>query len=253
MTENLYASPSPENDPVALKAGSKSWPLHLLWIVPIGCLVIALMLPAQQRAREPARRTQCKNNLKQIGLALHNYHDTYGAFPPAFTVDADGKRLHSWRTLILPYLDQAPLYDKIDFSKPWDDPVNAEAAKTQLHAYHCPSAPGSSTNTSYVVVVGANTCFPGTASRATSDITDGASNTIMVVEVDSENSVHWMSPMDVDEQFVMSVGPKSKVSHTGGLHVLLADGYARFVSYDLDQKVRHALMTINAADTIGDF
>ena len=116
MTENLYASPSPENDPVALKAGSKSWPLHLLWIVPVGCLVIALMLPAQRRAREPARRSQCKNNLKQIGLALHNYHETYGAFPPAYTVDADGKRLHSWRTLILPYLDQAPLYDKIDFS-----------------------------------------------------------------------------------------------------------------------------------------
>ena len=253
MTENLYASPSPENDPAPLKAGSKFRLLHLLWIVPIGCLVIALLLPAQRRSTEGARRSQCKNNLKQIGLALYNYHDTYGAFPPAYTVDADGKRLHSWRTLILPYLDQAPLYNKIDFSKPWDDPLNAEAARTQVHPYHCPSVPGPYTNTSYVVVVGADTCFPGTTSRSISEITDGATNTIMVVEVDSENSVPWMSPMDVEEQFFLSLGPKSNVSHTGGLHVLMADGAARFVSYNLDQKVRHALMTINGADTIGEF
>lgn len=253
MAENLYAGPSPENDPAPLKAGSKSWLLHLLWIVPIGCLVIALLLPAQRRSRRGASLSQCKNNLKQIGLALHIYHDTYGAFPPAYTVDADGKRLHSWRTLILPYLDHAPLYNKIDFSKPWDDPVNAGAANTQVNAYHCPSVPGPYTNTSYMVVVGADTCFPGTASKSISEITDGASNTIMVVEVDSEKSVPWMSPMDVEEQFFLSLGPKSKVSHTGGLHVLMADGAARFASYNLDQKVRHALMTINAADSNGEF
>jgi hypothetical protein len=253
MSENPYASPAPENNPAPLKVRWKFSLFHLLSAIAIGCVAIALLLPAPRRGREAARRTQCKNNLKQIGLALHNYHEHYGAFPPAYTVDADGKRLHSWRTLILPYVDQAELFNKIDLSKAWDDPVNAEAAKTQLHAYHCPSAPGPSTHTSYVAIVGADTCFPGAVSKSISGITDGTSNTMLVVEVDPEKSVPWMSPTDVDEQFFLSVGPKSKVSHSGGLHTLLADGSVRFLSYNLDGKVRHALMTIDAGDTLGEF
>ncbi|HEY4260168.1 MAG TPA: DUF1559 domain-containing protein, partial [Schlesneria sp.] len=123
MTENPYASPNPEDKPAPLKGGSNFNLLHLLWIVPVGLVVIALFIPLPRRAGEAARRTQCKNNLKLIGLALYNYHDLYGAFPPAYTVDRHGKQLHSWRTLILPFLDQMPLYQKIDLSKPWDDPV----------------------------------------------------------------------------------------------------------------------------------
>src|SRR5260370_743998 len=73
-------------------------------LVVCGGVVIALLLP-QTSSREPARRSQCKNNLKQIGLALHNYHDVYGSFPPAYFVDASGKPMHSWRVLILPFLD----------------------------------------------------------------------------------------------------------------------------------------------------
>lgn len=253
MTENPYAGPSPENDPASIKVGRKFQLIHLLGIIAVGIVVIALFMPAPRRSRTAARKSQCKNNLKQIGLALHNYHDTYGTFPPAYTVDADGKRLHSWRTLILPYVDQSPLYTSIDLSKPWDDPVNAEAAKTQLNAYHCPSAPGPYTHTSYMVIVGVDTCFPGAASKSIPEITDGTSNTAIVVEVDAEKSAPWMSPTDVDEQFVLSIEPKTKVSHVGGLHVLLADGTVRFVSDDLDQKVRHALMTINAADEVDEF
>src|SRR4029453_12945484 len=74
---------------------------------PIG---VALLLPAVQQAREAARRTQCKNNLKQIGLALHNYADVYGSFPPAYIADETDKPMHSWRVLILPFLDQDQLY-----------------------------------------------------------------------------------------------------------------------------------------------
>ena len=85
-------------------------------VMLIGLVAVALLLPSVRRAREPARRSQCKNNLKQIWLALHNYHDEYQAFPPAYTVDAEGQPLHSWRTLILPYMDQKPLYDKLDLT-----------------------------------------------------------------------------------------------------------------------------------------
>jgi type II secretory pathway pseudopilin PulG len=157
MTDNPYASPSPENNPASLKTQWKFGLFHLLSIVVIGGLGIALLIPAPTRSRVAARRTQCKNNLKQIGLALHNYHEHYGTFPPAYTVDSKGTRLHSWRTLILPYVDQTELFNKIDLSKAWDDPVNAEAAKTELYAYHCPSAPGANNHTSYVVVVGTDT------------------------------------------------------------------------------------------------
>ena len=253
MSENPYASPSPESEPAPLKAGARFSLLHLLWIIPVGLVVIALFIPAPRRSREAARRTQCKSHLKQIGLALHNYHDTYGAFPPAYTVDATGKRLHSWRTLILPFVDQVPLYEKIDLSKAWDDPANAEAAKTVLSIYHCPSSPVSGTGCSYVAIVGEGTFFAGSESKSIPQITDGISNTILVVEVDSEKSVSWMSPTDVDEQYFLSLGPKSKVSHTGGLHALIADGSVRFLSYNLDHKTRHALMTIDAADTVGEF
>ena len=94
-------------------------------LVVVAALLFAFLVPVTRQARPAARQTQCRNNLKQIGLALHNYADEWKVFPPAYTVDANGKPLHSWRTLLLPYLDQSPLYNRIDFSKAWDDPANA--------------------------------------------------------------------------------------------------------------------------------
>src|SRR5262245_5872973 len=94
--------------------------LNVVIVLGIGAVVVALLLPAQRRGREAARRTQCKNNLKLIALALHQYEADYHALPPAYTVDRYGNPLHSWRTLILPYLDQQALYNSIDLSKAWD-------------------------------------------------------------------------------------------------------------------------------------
>jgi type II secretory pathway pseudopilin PulG len=109
-----------------------------LTVLAILAVVVAMLLPSVRRARPAARRSQCKNNLKQIGLALYNYEADYHAFPPAYTVDADGKPLHSWRTLILPYLDQQPLYARIDLSKPWDDPANARRSKPRCWSIVAP-------------------------------------------------------------------------------------------------------------------
>ena len=100
-----------------------------------GGIMAVLLIPAVSSAREAARRMQCSNNLKQIALALHNYHSAYGTLPPAYTIDVDGNRLHSWRTLILPYMEQDALYQQIDFSKPWDDPANAFLAKMDLSIF----------------------------------------------------------------------------------------------------------------------
>lgn len=110
--------------------------IGLLFVILI---VAAFFLPPFDQSRGEARRVQCKNNLNQIMIALSAYESAYGLFPPAYTADSDGRPLHSWRTLILPYLDQEDLYQKIDLSKPWDDPANEQAFKTAVAAYYCPS------------------------------------------------------------------------------------------------------------------
>jgi prepilin-type N-terminal cleavage/methylation domain-containing protein len=106
--------------------------------------IIALLLPAVQMAREAARRTQCRNNLKQLGLALHNYHDRYTAFPPgviaANTNFRDGQ--HSGLTLLLPQLERSSVYNQYDFDVSWRDPVNRNATSTYISAFLCPSSIG---------------------------------------------------------------------------------------------------------------
>lgn len=253
MTDNPYASPNPESTPVPTKGVLKVRLLEIAIVPVVIIVVIAMMLPNVQRAREPARRTQCMNNLKYIGLALQQYHDVYGSLPPACTVDADGKRLHSWRTLILPFIDQIALYQKIDLSKAWDDPVNSEAAKTVIPNYSCTAAMGPRNYAYYVAIVGPDTCFPGEASRSLAELKDGPSQTLAVVEVNRENAVPWMSPMDVDEKYLLNIGPKSKLAHVGGIEVLFADGTVRFLSDKLKESTRRALMTADAHDTVGEW
>src|SRR6476661_8060061 len=113
--------------------------IELLVVIAIIAVLVALLLPAVQQAREAARRSQCKNNLKQIGLALHNYHDVNGCFPPAYIADENGKPMHSWRVLILPYLDQAALHTEYNFSEPWDGPNNSRLLARRPAVYACPS------------------------------------------------------------------------------------------------------------------
>ncbi len=250
MSENPNSSPPAESDPSQPRFawGCLKWFL----LAGIGLVLLALFLPATRSAPEAARRTQCKNNLKQIGLALHNYHEEYGTFPPAYTVDAQGSPLHSWRTLILPYLDQLPLYKSIDLSRPWNDPVNAKASKTSLPIYRCPSTHSPANQTSFLVIIAPNGCFPGPASRSLSSITDDASETLMVLEV-NDRSVPWMSPVDADQDTVLEFGPDNRHGHLGGFHALLCDGSVRFLSDNLRAATRQALISIADGDTVGDF
>jgi prepilin-type processing-associated H-X9-DG protein len=190
----------------------------------------------------------CGNNLKVIGLALHNYEMTYGCLPPGYTVDADGKRLHSWRTLILPFLEQQALYEKIDLSKPWDDPANKEALETYVNTYDCPSVEYERSHTTYLAVVGPNTCFPGSKPRQFSEITDDKGLTLMVIEVGSTQSVPWMSPYDAPEQTVLSLGSSDSLPHAGGTQAAFADGSVRFLSNETQPETLHALISINGND-----
>jgi hypothetical protein len=226
----------------------------VLTVLAIGCVLLALMLPAVRRGREPSRRTQCKNNLKQIALALHNYEADYHALPPACTLDAYGNRLHSWRTLMLPYLEQAPLYQSIAFSKAWDDPANAKACNTCVPAYQCPSTADLSKNhTTYLASCAPNGCFHPREPRRLSEITDGLAETLMVVEVPAEHSVPWMSPSDADEELLLSIAAQSKLAHAHGMHAALCDGSIRFLSVEMPAATRRALISIAGGDKAGDF
>src|SRR5262245_47588566 len=127
--------------------------IELLVVIAIIAVLVALLLPAVQQAREAARRSQCKNNLKQIGLAMHNYHEMASSFPPEtiWSFDPTGTgtgpnkqpRNYTWLVMLLPYLDQAPLYNAINFSLPiWGQMAAGKSiAGTQLPILACPSDP----------------------------------------------------------------------------------------------------------------
>lgn len=222
-------------------------------LMAIAVVAIAFLLPAIRSARPAAHRSQCKNNLKQIMLALHNYHDEYHAFPPAYTVDADGKPLHSWRTLILPFVEQKPLYEKIDLTKPWDDPANAEAFKSTPEVYRCPSSMSPQNHTAYLAIVTSNSCLRPIESRQLSEIIDGTSTTLMLVETNSDHTVPWMAPQDADESLILAIGPTSKLDHAGGIHAALVDGSVRFLNAQIPADTRRALISIAGNDKVNDF
>jgi prepilin-type N-terminal cleavage/methylation domain-containing protein len=125
--------------------------IELLVVIAIVGILVALLLPAVQQAREAARRTQCRNNLKQIGLALHNYHDTHNTFPPGWigltagAHDIEGINGLAWGVFLLPYLDQGPLYNQFNFSLGILDPVHDQVRVQVLPVFRCPSDFGEPT------------------------------------------------------------------------------------------------------------
>jgi len=211
----------------------------------VGCggILMAVLLPAVQAAREAARQAQCTNNLMQIGLAMHNYHDQYGCFPPAYLPDQNGKPMHSWRVLLLPYMEMKPLYEQYRFDEPWDGPNNRTLVHLMPSVYRCLSDKGANTatTTNYVVITGPGTVFDGGKSSGIADIADGISNTFMVVEVPG-TSVNWMEPKDVTADELRQIlplggalgGTNSCELHPGGFNALLCDGSVRFISYSID-------------------
>lgn len=110
--------------------------VELLVVIAIIGVLVSLLLPAVQAAREAARRTQCSNNLKQIGLAVHNYHDTLNALPPGQPGGMGGSSAFA---AILPFMEQGNMYDKYDFTKGNSDPANAAVVSQKIKAFICPS------------------------------------------------------------------------------------------------------------------
>jgi hypothetical protein len=235
--------------PVTPPRKTSAWLIIGLITVPLlfmMCVCAGLLLPAVQAAREAARRMSCSNNIKQIGLAMHNYHSTHQSLPPAYTVDENGKPLHSWRTLLLPYLEQQALYNQIDLSKPWDDPVNMQVSLTAVPTYSCPSSGELSNLTTYVAVVDAAGLMTGETAMSFSDATDGISNTLLIMEADPSLAVPWMSPQDVTANEFINVSTAGRRGgHTGGAHVLMSDGAVQFITDDADASIRKEMLNRN--------
>lgn len=213
---------APENNAACVCRGFSL--VELLVVIAIIGVLLALLLPAVQQAREAARRTTCRNNLKQIGLALHNYVGNFTTFPPGSTSDINygvwssnpaQYHLQSWTSLILPYFDQVNLYNGVNYNVSALDPLNAGIASQKIVIYRCPSYTGGdySQEPRYVklshtyairnyVAIGATTVgnlwknpdgvIYAQSSTRIADVTDGTSSTVLIAETREPNAAVWI-------------------------------------------------------------
>ena len=245
--------------------------------VGVVAVLVALLLPAVQQAREAARRSQSKNNLKQLGLAMHNFHDTANKLPVGTHPNPKLKpeeRL-SWMVDILPYMDQAGIYNKIDFKKGWNDKANEQFTKVSIPSYLNPSqsspprADGFGV-THYVGIAGIGKDAPTLPitdnqvgifgyDRAVdfSKVTDGLSNTMMITD-GSKDFGPWSQG---GAATIRSLTTKPYINgpdgiggpHAGVIQVLMGDGSVRAISVNIDPKTFEALATIHGGEEVGDF
>ena len=210
-------------------------------------IAVGLLLPAVQQAREAARRAQSKNNMKQMMLAFHNYHDRYGHFPAQANYDNNGKPLLSWRVHILPFIDQQALYSRFKLNEPWDSPHNRQLIRLMPPTYANPNLPSGSV-TNYLAVVGADSVVSTTGVNVR-QITDGTSRTVVLVEVDANRAVPWTKPVDHE---IKATDPKAGLGglRPGGFHVSMADGRVVFVPISVDSKYIQALATKSGGEVV---
>jgi hypothetical protein len=209
-----------------------------------------IVSPLIVRVREAATRMQSSNNLKQIALAMHNYHSTYNKFPPAFSVDKDDKPLLSWRVHILPYIEQEGLYKEFHLDEPWDSEHNKKLIPRMPRIYQSSKKlPEVLGVTTYLTPRAKETAFPGKDAIAIKDISDGTSNTILLVDVDDDHAVIWTEPDD------LKIDPKKP--HTGlgnrngeGFLIAFADGSVHFLKKDISVKNLWAMFTIAGGEVV---
>lgn len=243
--------------------------IELLVVIAIIAVLIALLLPAVQSAREAARRTQCKNNLKQLALAMHNYHDTHGVFPPGYLTETGW----GWGTMLLPFVEQGNLFDALSPSGPMSltDAARLELVRESLGMFRCPSDSQPVLNdkskpevaakeeiamSNYLGIMGSvvadpngnGTMFQDSRVRI-GDITDGTSTTLLLGERDyvRHRASIWAGSTNhpaTNRNFVVSETSDAlringadqnafSSMHSSGAQFALADGGVRFVSENL--------------------
>ena len=196
--------------------------------------------------------------MRQIAMAIQLYEQEHGCFPPAYVADENGRPMHSWRVLILPYIEEHALYQAYKFDEPWDGPNNRRLARmTPALLTSCPSWDGDSWSGTacYVAVVGPDTMWPGAGSRESGEIMDEPANTLMLVEA-PDAGIHWIEPRDLTvEQLTeiagRGVGGRGNDPHksdsyywwTAGWHAVFADGHVEFLNDRIPPDVLRAATT----------
>jgi hypothetical protein len=201
-------------------------------------------------AAKRAEGTVVKNHLKQLVLAMHNYHDVYQRFPPAAIRDAQGRPLLSWRVALLPFVDENRLYHQFHLDEPWDSPHNKPLLAKMPQVF----SPRSSTlraegKTTLLVPVGKQTIFGPPEGVTIREITDGTSNTILIVDADEAHAVFWTKPDDLN---VDGVDAKQALFGTRkeGVLCAFADGSVRLLDPQITSQLVHELLTRNGGEVV---
>ena len=187
-------------------------------------------------------------------MAVANYHEAYGCFPPAHVADLNGKPRHSWRVLIRPILEQRQLYNACNLAEPWDGPNNRKLADQLGRIYLRSDLDSSRFETaSFVAVVGPETAWPGARPLSVKDLGDGSKNTLMAVEV-PDGRFRWMEPRDLEFDR-MSLGindgsGRGLGSRLGGARVVFADGTVHTLPDNFDPSALRAMLTAKDGEAI---
>ncbi len=210
--------------------------------VTIGVLT-GLLLPAVQSAREAARRMQSTNNLKQIGLAMHNFESAYRTFPTPAIVDEDDEPLLSWRVSVLPFVEEAQLYNEFHLDEPWDSEHNLTLLPRMPAVYRHPSSTAPDGHTVYLAVVGEETGLLPELGMTFASITDGTSNSILAIEVDDAAAVPWTSPTDYTPDQDDPLKDLRINGPSGAFSALFFDGSLHMISSSIDPEQLWAMFT----------
>jgi hypothetical protein len=197
--------------------------------------LVSLVTPPIEAARAAAMRVKSMNNLRQIAIGMFKYYESgKNHFPLLASVGKDGKPLLSWRVHILPYLGEGELYKQFDLDEPWDSPHNRTLIEKMPECYRLPMSKSGPGRTNYLLPVGGGAAFEADKPTRVKDITDGTSNTIMIVEVDDDHAVIWTKPEDLP--FDPKDPAKGLGRFFGGFNTALCDGSVRFFLWPTEPK-----------------
>jgi hypothetical protein len=235
----------------APKSGGGGVLMVVLGILAVCLLVccgggVMLFFFGRSQVRLTQDRIMSQNNLRQLGVALHNYHDTHKSFPPAVVTDADGKPLYSGRVLLLPFLEQAAVYERFDKSKAWDSAENQALSQVVIPTFQDPAnKTGSPERSDYVFVTGKGTAFDGNKSVRLTDMTDGTSNTIVAI-CTSGGPANWAAP----QEWNVESGVVPAASQPDNIQVLFADGSVQVMKPQHFQQNIRSLASHSGGDVV---